>query len=61
MKLSPEQKRQLEEDIKTMVDDISDEIGYCSCYEGDLHGVYSHAKQETARRIVKLLETWNLI
>ncbi len=57
--LSQEQKRQLKADIETMVHDV---CHFCSCWEADkVPNYFPEAKEETARRIIKLLEEWNIV
>jgi len=61
LKLSPESKAKLEEDIKFIVDEVQENTGYCGCMEGDLSNSFPKAKEDTAKLIIKLLEAWSLI
>ena len=50
------QHKSIKEAIDKIIYDVNAEIGFCSCFEGDLNGTFNNAKAEATSRILKYLQ-----
>lgn len=51
---SEEQKQMVRETVNDVFDKVEKEIGFCGCYEGDIHNSYPKAKAKAIELIRNL-------